>query len=501
MGIKKVKILVNVLVSLIFIGFTLTFYSTFSMNTEYKFESTVYAIEDNYIKNVSSNTNIELFLKYFDMENCSIRVFDNSNEEILKGVIPNGSKTVVYGDNGKVLSSYINIVTGDYNLDGNIDDNDYYEMGKCLVSNCSLDSYLLKSVDIDLDGEFHINDLVLLDNAITEGYTGIFLNKESVVLQTGEQDRLVAFVTPNYGVNQNVKWSSTDNNIVTVDNSGKVTGRNEGNAKIIATTFDGKYSVEANIIVDNTIQLSSYDGIGYVGGNNITVGIKAIDYEDITCSSSNEEVSGCEVSDEKLIIVSRAQGTSTITVTSSKYGVVTYNLVVHSVYFNIMPKYVCGRPGGSVAITVSGFNSGELTFVPDDNEIISNASMDMIQNKRMLRINFGTKVGRTTLKVTEGNGNSTNLVIADVTSMHFSEIGKFTKIGEEVTFTAIGDNLGVLTCRANDLNKGTCRVEGNKVIITPLAVGSVNVDVYNNFSYEDYNEVCGQKQLIVVIQE
>ena len=172
-----------------------------------------------------------------------------------------------------------------------------------------------------------------------------------------------------------------------------------------------------------------------------------------------------------------------------------------SVYFNIMPKYVCGVPGGSEAITVSGFNSGELTFVPDDNEIISNASMDMIQNKRMLRINFGTKVGRTTLKVTEGNGNSTNLVIADVTSMHFSEIGKFTRIGEEVTFTAIGDNLGVLTCRSNDLNKGTCRVEGNKVIITPLAIGSVNVDVYNNFSYEDYNEVCGQKQLIVVIQE
>lgn len=501
MGKTKVKLIINILVGFVIVACVLTFYNTFSLDTEYKFESAVYDIGDGYIENVSSNTSVELYLKYFDVDNCSISVVDKNNETIVSGFVGNGSKTIVYDNNHNVITSYVNVIKGDYTGDGLIDMNDFYDMGKCLVSDCLMDEYLKRSVDVDDDGEFRINDLVLLDKAVTLGYTGIIVEQDSIVLQSDEQGRLVGRVEPGYGVNLNVKWSSDDEGIATVDDAGRVTGHIEGNTVVRAVTLDGKYMAEVTVKVDNTIQLESYSGIGYIGGNDVVIGIKSIDYEGISCSVSNEEVASCEIRDKSLVLVPKNQGSSVVTVTSSKYGEVTYNLEVRSVYFNIMPKYICNTPGNVTFITVSGFNTGDLTFEALDNEIITSAYMETVQNRRMLRINFGTKQGRTTLRVTESNGNSSNLVIVDVTSMRLSDIGKVTKVGEEVTVTAIGDNLGSLTCKSNDVTKGTCRVEGNNIIVTPLATGSVTVDVYNNFSYESYNEVCGQSQFIVVIQE
>ena len=497
----KGRTILNILVGVVFVVVIFNFYNTFSMDTEYSFLSSVYNIGDEYIEGISVNTSVELYLKYFDIDNCSIKVVDENNKELSSGLVVNGSKTVLNDANGNAIKSYTNIIKGDYNRDGIIEKQDFYDIGKCLVNDCSLDDVDILSVDIDGDKELHINDLVLLDKAITLGYTGMSISEESIVLQSEEQGRLVAKVEPEYGVNLNVKWSSDDNSIASVDEVGRVTGHNVGETKVKATTFDGKYSVEATIKVDNTIQLASYEGTGYIGGNNVIVSIKSIDYDGISCKMDNEEIASCDINNKSLILVPKATGSSIITVSSPKYGELSYNFNVLSTYFNIKPIYICGNPGGAEAITVSGFNTGELSFVADDNEIISDAYMTPINNRKMLRIDFGTKQGRTTLNVTEGNGNKTSMVVVDVTTMDIPEYGKFAKVGEEVTFTVVSGNLGKLVCKSNDLSKATCRVDGDKVIVSTLATGSVTVDVYNTFTYEDYYRECGQKQVIVIIQE
>lgn len=497
----KARMITNILVGFVFVVFVLNFYNTFSMNTEYSFSSSVYNVGEDYIEGISVNTSLELYLKYFDIDNCSIKVVDKNNKELSSGLVANGSKTVLKDSNGNAIKSYINIIKGDYNRDGIIGKQDFYDMGKCLVNDCSLDDVDMLSVDIDGDKELHINDLMILDKAITLGYTGLSISEDIIVLQSEEQGRLVAKVEPSYGVNLNVKWSSDDSSIASVDEVGRVIGHNEGETKVRATTFDGKYNVEATVKVDNTIQLDSYEGTGYIGGNNVIVGIKAIDYDGIICKVRNEDIANCEISDESLVLVPKAMGNSVITVSSPKYGEVTYNFNVLSTYFSIKPIYICGKPGGSTAITVSGFNTGNLSFVADDNEIIAGAAMTPIDNKKMLKIDFGPKQGRSVLNVTEGNGNKTSMVVVDVTTMDIPEYGKFAKVGEEVEFTVVSGNLGKLTCKSNDLSKATCRVEGDKVIVSTLETGSATVDVYNNFTYEDYYEVCGQKQVIVIIQE
>lgn len=89
-------------------------------------------------------------------------------------------------------------------------------------------------------------DKVRLDNGI-EGYVfrdytreikiidvkNISLNKTSVELNVGETVDLVATITPSDATNKNISWSSSDNNIATVEN-GKITAKNPGSVTIEA---------------------------------------------------------------------------------------------------------------------------------------------------------------------------------------------------------------------------------------------------------------------------
>ena len=59
---NKRKLIFNILVGIIFLGCVLTFYTTFSLEDDYKFTSEVYDIHDGYVDNISSYTSIELFL-------------------------------------------------------------------------------------------------------------------------------------------------------------------------------------------------------------------------------------------------------------------------------------------------------------------------------------------------------------------------------------------------------------------------------------------------------
>ena len=171
----------NILTGLIVVFFVLTFYSTFSLDTSYVFESKFYDISNEYINGISPNTSIELYNKYFDMDNCYIRVVDLDNNDIISGYVVNGSKTILYNKINDVIGEFVNKIKGDINRDGIVDSNDFYDMGKCLVGDCDMDEYLRLSLDIDLDGKFLINDLMLLDKAVTLGYSGITVEDDSIL--------------------------------------------------------------------------------------------------------------------------------------------------------------------------------------------------------------------------------------------------------------------------------------------------------------------------------
>lgn len=84
-------------------------------------------------------------------------------------------------------------------------------------------------------------------NSVPEGFlpfdtylaTEISLNKTTDTLNVGGTDNLIATITPENAVNKSIKWTSSDSNIVSVDNNGEITALKKGTATITAATQDG----------------------------------------------------------------------------------------------------------------------------------------------------------------------------------------------------------------------------------------------------------------------
>lgn len=90
-------------------------------------------------------------------------------------------------------------------------------------------------------------NVVVEDDSV--GATGVILNKENISLKTGESETLNAVVSPNNATNKSVIWSSADNTIATVDNSGKVTAVKKGTTTITVTTEDGGFADSCEVQV------------------------------------------------------------------------------------------------------------------------------------------------------------------------------------------------------------------------------------------------------------
>lgn len=80
--------------------------------------------------------------------------------------------------------------------------------------------------------------------------TGISLNKTTLTLPRLKSEKLVATVTPTGATKKEVKWTSTDPTIASVDADGTVKALKVGRTTIIATTVDGGFTAMCQVTVD-----------------------------------------------------------------------------------------------------------------------------------------------------------------------------------------------------------------------------------------------------------
>lgn len=85
-------------------------------------------------------------------------------------------------------------------------------------------------------------------NPKTVSVTGVDLNKTSIELGEGDKTTLLATIFPENATNKNVLWSSSDDNIITVNN-GELTAISPGNAIVYAETEDGGFVAKCNVTV------------------------------------------------------------------------------------------------------------------------------------------------------------------------------------------------------------------------------------------------------------
>ena len=92
--------------------------------------------------------------------------------------------------------------------------------------------------------------------------TSISLTKTTDSLTVGGADNLIAIVDPADSTNKDVTWTSSDNNIATVDNTGKVIAIGAGTATITVATVDGNKTASCTVTVEN-LRILSIDDITF----------------------------------------------------------------------------------------------------------------------------------------------------------------------------------------------------------------------------------------------
>lgn len=198
--------------------------------------------------------------------------------------------------------------------------------------------------------------------------TGIMLNTNSISLNVGNSETLVATVLPTEAINKGVVWSSSNTSIATVDNNGKVTAVSGGSATITAKTQDGGYSASCNVTVRvgvTSVNLDPTSMLMMPGDEKTitaTVSPDNATNRNVSWTSSNESVA--KYSNGKVLAI--AEGTATITVTSEDGG---FTATCKITVTNDMTRFVNAQYiGGSIMMNGSLILYGsKLNFKVNNN--------------------------------------------------------------------------------------------------------------------------------------
>ena len=154
---------------------------------------------------------------------------------------------------------------------------------------------------------------------------GIKLDKESLVLEVGVEEKLTATIVPPTAKNKTVIWLSRNEDIATVGNFGEVIALREGDAIIIAIASNGDMSsctvrVKRKVIEPTGISLNSstlfMDLAKAERTYNLLATIEPYDAENKTISWSSSNNLVATVDSNGRITVNRELGEAIITATT-----------------------------------------------------------------------------------------------------------------------------------------------------------------------------------------
>ena len=164
----------------------------------------------------------------------------------------------------------------------------------------------------------------------------VTLNKTSQTLEIGSEVTLVATVSPSNATNKKLTWSSSNSEVATVDQNGKVKAVKAGTASITVTTEDGGKKATCAVTVNNkavsTITLNKSSlSLKETQTAQLTATISPANATDqtLTWTSSNNSVA---VVDKTGKVTALKAGTATITAKSSNNKTATCSVTVSSAY-------------------------------------------------------------------------------------------------------------------------------------------------------------------------
>jgi hypothetical protein len=147
--------------------------------------------------------------------------------------------------------------------------------------------------------------------------TGVTLNKDTLTLPIGRGELLTATVLPEDAANKAVNWTSSDPDIATVDESGRVEAQALGSASITVTTVDGNKTAECTVTVipipvEDIVGVQTMITVGNPQKLNGTVIPSNAANQDIVWSVNDAGTTGATI-DENAALSITAEGTVIVT--------------------------------------------------------------------------------------------------------------------------------------------------------------------------------------------
>ena len=255
--------------------------------------------------------------------------------------------------------------------------------------------------------------------------TGVTLDKTSLSIEAGQTAQLTATVQPGNADNQAVTWSSSDNNVVSVDATGKITANAKGSATITVTTTDGGKTATCTVTVTEPAAPVAVTGVTlnknnttiYTGRTEtLTATIQPADATNkaVTWTSDNTGVATVNNG----VVTGVSVGSATITAKTADGGftatctvIVEEAPIVHPTGVSISKTSINLQIGGSetltATVTPADANNKNVTWSTSDATV---AAVD--KNGKVT----GIKAGNATITATTEDGGKTATCSVTVTA-------------------------------------------------------------------------------------
>lgn len=307
----------------------------------------------------------------------------------------------------------------------------------------------------------------------------IKLNYESITLNEGVNTTLVASFTPLYATNQNLTWTSTNSNVVSVDSYGNISCLAVGQATIKAISEDGGYISSCLVTVAPAIRVSSITLdkeeaiVAYEGSIqlNATINPEDATNQKVIWTSSDEEVA---VVNTKGKVTGVGHGEAVITAKTEDGGfeakcsvrVPEYSTAVRAVSINTnaATMYLGDDMQFEAIITPSNATNTNVSWKSADSSIVS-----IDKNGKATAKGLGT----TTITVTTEEGGYTNTCTVVVEPQPIKVTG-ISLSAEALTLAIPGTNTLVATVTPYDATDKTIKwSSSNAAVATVSSSGKV----------------------------
>lgn len=230
---------------------------------------------------------------------------------------------------------------------------------------------------VDVQGKWLGNPVIVKGAEEGSAVTGITLDKSTLALAPGKTATLAATVAPQTAANKEVRWTSSNTGVATVDATGKVTATANGTAVITVSTVDGGYTAQCTVTVSEAAP--EVVAVENVKLDHSSLTLDVGETEQLTATVTPENAANKSVrwrSNDENIVAVDANGK----LTAIDSGIATVTVTTEEGNFTALCKVTVTdpdatntetetKPDGSTVTTVEDVNGSSSTTTVDQNGV------------------------------------------------------------------------------------------------------------------------------------